>query len=254
MCFGEVFSTKILSLELPGVQLTPKRRADRTLASLEIITEAHHLSYTTTPSMSSNDENSDPFDSILSLEDSFYKEGYVLGEADGRRAGLLDGRLFGLEKGFEKYACMGKLHGRAMVWAGKIATDCQDAQAVSEIGAPNQDIETSSDGTSLAKDPHPTTMVRKTKPGRVDLLKLKPRLENHVRTLYALTEPESLSTKNSKDAVADFDDRLRRAQGKSKLIEKLTGEVGPDSDVTEKASDSKSDGNIEDLSSLHIRH
>ena len=66
------------------------------------------------------DADSDPFDDLLSLEDKFYKEGYDLGVSDGERAGRVEGRLFGLEKGFEKYAAMGRLHGRAIIWAGRL--------------------------------------------------------------------------------------------------------------------------------------
>lgn len=62
----------------------------------------------------------DLFDSILHLEDDFYREGYALGEADGAPAGRLEGRAFGLEKGFEKYAEMGRLHGKAVIWASRL--------------------------------------------------------------------------------------------------------------------------------------
>jgi hypothetical protein len=48
--------------------------------------------------------NSDPFDSVLNLEDDLYTSAYALGAADGSRAGRVEGRIFGLEKGFEKFA------------------------------------------------------------------------------------------------------------------------------------------------------
>ena len=64
----------------------------------------------------------DPFDSLLSLEDKFYKEGYDLGVSDGTHAGLIEGRLFGLERGFEKYVSMGNLYGRAVIWTGRLPT------------------------------------------------------------------------------------------------------------------------------------
>ncbi|KAG7289765.1 hypothetical protein NEMBOFW57_006141 [Staphylotrichum longicolle] len=57
------------------------------------------------------------------------------------------------------------------------------------------------------------------------------RLGKHIRTLYALVETESLSTENTDEAVDDFDDRLRRAQGRAKVIERMGGEgqqKGPD--------------------------
>jgi hypothetical protein len=52
-----------------------------------------------------------------------------------------------------------------------------------------------------------------------------PRLGKHITTLYALAETESLSIENSDEAVDDFDDRLRRAQGRFKVIERMVGEV-----------------------------
>jgi hypothetical protein len=52
------------------------------------------------------------------------------------------------------------------------------------------------------------------------------RLRKHISTLYALAETESLSTENNDDAVSDFDDRLRRAQGRAKVIERMVGEGG----------------------------
>lgn len=204
--------------------------------------------------MSTHDENRDPFDSILSLEDQFYQEGYKLGEEDGRRAGLLEGRLFGLEKGFEKYACMGQLHGRAVVWAGLIPSEDHSAHTSPNTETLDKDIKTSSGKTCRAKDPDHTTKLQNKGDRSVDSNSTKPRLESHIRMLFALTEPESLSTKNSEDAVTDFDDRLRRAQGKTKLIEKLTGDTGKYLDVMDKTQKSTGERSFEDLSSLHARH
>jgi hypothetical protein len=50
------------------------------------------------------------------------------------------------------------------------------------------------------------------------------RLERHLKVLHALSESESLSTENTEEAVSDFDDRLKRAEGKAKIIERLVGE------------------------------
>ena len=62
----------------------------------------------------------DPFDSILQLEDTIYRDAYATGQQDGARAGFLEGSLFGLEKGFNKGLEMGLLHGRAIVWANRL--------------------------------------------------------------------------------------------------------------------------------------
>ena len=176
----------------------------------------------------------DPFDKILGLEDDFYKEGFDLGVNDGKRAGMVDGRLFGLEKGFEKYITMGRLHGRATVWAGRLSG--------SHGGIPHT-AEKRDDSTGA-------------KPRETLALLNHPRLETHVRGLYALTELDSLSTGNTEDSVADFDDRLKRAEGKRKVIEKLTGEARHDdqADSISNSSKARGDGGIEDTSVLNVRH
>ncbi|THX36498.1 DUF1715-domain-containing protein [Aureobasidium pullulans] len=136
----------------------------------------------------------DDFDSLFNLEEEYYTEGYNLGVADGSRAGRIEGRLFGLEKGFEKFAAMGNLAGRNAVWEARTSDQNSAATEASEYMLPKL-----SGGT---------------------------RLQKHLQTLYALTEAETLSTENNEDSVTDFDDRLKRAEGKVKVIEKLVGE-GP---------------------------
>ena len=204
------------------------------------------------------DAEPDPFDDLLSLEDKFYKEGYDLGVSDGERAGRVEGRLFGLEKGFEKYAAMGKLHGRAIIWAGRLPEIKSQVDAESKGGAKKST-------TTNTEQSGQEEFAWKGPSYKAHSLPDNPRLESHIRTLYALTEPGSLSTANSEDSVSDFDDRLKRAEGKIKIIEKLTGEVVP-SEMSEETSlgghsvlqkgrtNKKGDGGIEDISSLHARH
>ncbi|KAI4212569.1 MAG: hypothetical protein LQ351_004821 [Letrouitia transgressa] len=148
----------------------------------------------------------DIFDDVLDLENEFYNEGYDLGRKDGHRAGLIEGRLFGLEKGFEKYVAMGRLHGKSAVWAERLL--------------PPQHQKTGSNDDER-------TWTAET---RLSLLKIpeNPRLEKHIRTLFALTEPANLETDNSENSVSDFDDRLKRADGKVKIIEKLIKRVATD--------------------------
>ena len=187
----------------------------------------------------------DPFDSLLTLEDEFYKDGYNLGVIDGERAGLVEGRLFGLEKGFEKYAALGKLHGRALVWAGRLpcSTEIHDININGQAAVEEKDDQVSTD--------------------KVPILPANARLESHIRTLYALTEPGSLSTENTEDSVSDFDDRLRRAEGKVKIIEKLVGEHSELIDVPQDAHgpsarditySKRGDDSIENTNILHARH
>ena len=175
----------------------------------------------------------DPFESLLGLEDEFFQEGFGVGVEDGKRAGLVDGRLYGLEHGFEKYIAMGRLHGRARFWAGRVSDSRGNVEQTKGIFDEH-----------TAKEKETITMC-------VD----RPRLRTHVRTLYALTEPESLATENNEVAVADFDDRLKRAEGKIKVIEKLTGESshGNEEGPFNKSGGNR-DGGIEDTSVLNARH
>ena len=208
----------------------------------------------------------DPFDSLLTIEDTFYKEGYDLGISDGNRAGLIEGRFFGLEKGFEKYASIANLHGRAVVWTGRLPvsrdTAVNDNQDASAADMDNRVKNLSVLDSNKGVQPQAGTL-----PGRTmsPALPVNMRLEKHIRTLYALTEPESLSTNNDENSVSEFDDRFNRARGKLKVIEKMTGDTGSQGISGHSPLDmsgldpefgkvTKGDGGIEDISSLHARH
>lgn len=187
---------------------------------------------------------SDPFDDLLGLEDKFYEEGFQLGSTDGAKAGRTEGRAFGLEKGFEKYVENGRLHGRSIVWASRLA------QSKSKVPDQREDPMSQDRGqlTISALD------------GTIKFLSLpelphNPRLEKHLKVLYALTEPISLSTENSEDAVTDFDDRQKRAIGKMKIIERLVGEEGSGSSYgSQQGSLGIADAGIEDVNILKARH
>jgi len=183
----------------------------------------------------------DPFDDLLGLEDQFYNEGHQLGVTEGAKAGKIEGRVFGLEKGFEKYMEIGKLHGRSIVWAARLP----------QKGA-SGNLQSSSAAKDVAKKEESSNQE-----GQVVMKSLPPllkntRLEKHIKTLYALVELDTLSTENTEEAVSDFDDRLKRAQGKIKLIEKVIGEES----LTDGASGLKgsNSGNIEDVDILKARH
>ncbi|CAI6338724.1 unnamed protein product [Periconia digitata] len=132
----------------------------------------------------------DPFDSLLTLEDTLYTSAYEQGTRDGARAGRIEGRIFGLEKGFEKFAALGALHGRAIVWSSPLTSPPSTTDALS------------------SSTPRIT------------------RLKNNTHTLLHLSDPSTFSTLNTDDAVADYDDRFKRATAKCKIIERAVQVIG----------------------------
>ena len=207
----------------------------------------------------------DPFDSLLGLEDQYYRDGYDLGLKDGSRAGLIEGRLFGLEKGFDRYATMGKLHGQAIVLATRVLNDKEENGGV-RMHYPSKNQGDTSIVTPMDMHSQEVNSKKKQEKARTPLPSLSShtRLEKHVRTLNALVEPSSLSTANSEDSISQFDDRLKRAEGKSKIIEKMIGEPKHDvfkAQVVSLASSAtlgreaeRASSSIEDAMGLHARH
>lgn len=138
----------------------------------------------------STENNTDPFDDLLDLENQYYNEGYNLGFEDGSRAGRTEGRIFGIEKGSEKFADMSRLNGRAAIWSARVSNQAE-----------KRDLNPSLRPISATE-----------------------RLKRHVDRLKDLTDPETLSTENTEDAVADFDERLKDVNAKATLISKIVGE------------------------------
>lgn len=133
--------------------------------------------------------NDDLFEGALNLEDSSYALGYEQGVADGSQAGRVEGRIFGLEKGFEKFLDMGKLHGRTRIWSSRLALAAEEKLESSPL--------------ALASNP---------------------RLKKNVESLKSHTSLYDISTANDEDSVADFDERKKRATSKVKVIERSLGE------------------------------
>lgn len=188
--------------------------------------------------------DADPFDELLGLEDQFYNEGYELGLADGAKAGRTEGRAFGLEKGFEKYVESGRLYGKSLVWFSRLRSSSSQRPQDSKTTEASAGSERTA---STSPDNHDVPLPR---------LSANPRLEKHIKVLSALAEPASLSTENTEDAVSDFDDRLKRAVGKAKIIEKMVGEEAPDSGAASASivrSQYNGDSNIEEISISRVR-
>lgn len=154
----------------------------------------------------------DPLEDVLNLEEQFYQEGYQQGMEDGARAGKMEGRGVGLEKGFQKFMESGRLYGRSLVWASRLPQAAQAHPSESEAFTSEQKEQVAPPSSSE---------------GQLPLLVANPRLKKNVVTLHALVEPETLATENSDEAVNDFDDRIKRAQGKARIIERMTGEHVP---------------------------
>ena len=126
------------------------------------------------------------FEDVLNLEDQYFTEGYNLGVADGSRAGQIEGRIFGLQKGFEKFAEIGRLGGQSAVWDARLQIPGTKGTLASLTGTE--------------------------------------RLKKHVQRLQTLTDRDTLPTENDEDAVSEFDDRLKDAKAKATLISKIVGE------------------------------
>ncbi|OAG07542.1 uncharacterized protein CC84DRAFT_1175330 [Paraphaeosphaeria sporulosa] len=162
--------------------------------------------------------NPDPFDSILTLEDDLYTTAYAQGAADGSRAGRIEGRIFGLEKGFDKFAALGQLHGRAVVWGARL---------------PAAPVLPTNLEPSVEKEKDSEAQVLRGLDGNE-------RHRKHIQMLHGLTDPLTFSTLNTEEAVADFDDRFKRAGAKAKIIERIVGETAspksPERDSAEAAA------------------
>ncbi|KAH7389708.1 hypothetical protein DE146DRAFT_174457 [Phaeosphaeria sp. MPI-PUGE-AT-0046c] len=150
----------------------------------------------------------DPFDSLLTLEDDLYTTAYSLGATAGSRSGRIEGRLFGLEQGFEKFATLGALHGRSVIWGSRLPTPPSAASSELASSKDKTRREESSSSSSLPAFTSPST-----------------RLTSAIHLLHGLADPATFSTENTEEAVADYDDRVRRAGAKAKVIERIVGET-----------------------------
>ncbi|KAK4463396.1 hypothetical protein QBC42DRAFT_265861 [Cladorrhinum samala] len=178
----------------------------------------------------------DPFDSLLSLEETYYNQGYAEGSADGASAGKAEGRQLGLEKGYQKFFESGRLYGRAILWANRLQSSMAASASASASSPPScSSLKTTTttikDSPQLQDSESNGAAAASTGEGvgggrrkHLPPLPNNARLEKHITTLYALVETESLSIENTDEAVNDFDDRLKRAQGKAKIIERMVGE------------------------------
>jgi len=144
-------------------------------------------------------------DSLLNLEDDFYTSGHAQGLQDGLRQSRFESRVFGVEQGFQKGIVMGRLQARAKLWSARLGV--------------LQEKETHTGSGSVAKDDE----AKKLPPLKAQE-RLQKTLEKHVERLLAYVDPSTLSPTNTDDDVAEFDDRLKKALAKVKVIERMIGE------------------------------
>ncbi|KAL4896370.1 DUF1715 domain protein [Aspergillus ambiguus] len=191
-------------------------------------------------------------ESLLDLEEEFYQEGYDLGAADGAKAGYTEGSVFAVEKGFEKFVELGRLYGKALVWAQRLA-DLDPSNAFSA----DQDLKGAPEKTQLSTEPDQGISVA---PAICkEMLRFPPssRLAKNIDILLELVDPASLPMQNTEEAVNDVDERLKGAIVKAKLIQRALGEREDPTDIRPDAKETPrgdGTGSIEDISSLNVRH
>ena len=176
--------------------------------------------------MASNPKDAgDGLDDLMEMEAGFYDEGYKAGVEDGTRAGLIEGKLFGIQKGYEKALELGKLRGRSMVWSSRFLKNSQVVHASSQ-------------------DKHDMSSVAASLPR----FENNERLKKHVEALKQLVNADGLDASNSDEAVAAFDELMIKVRNKAKVISNITGEP-----IDMPATDGNTTG-IEDALGLSARH
>ena len=191
-------------------------------------------------------DNGHFLDDILGLEDEFYAEGYRLGTLDGTKAGFNEGSVFAIEKGFEKFQAIGKLYGKGIIWAKRLPNQPEIVKS-STVQPPHTSSGETGD-SALSGDAKLGELEAHSMPAQdLPVLPSNPRLEKHIATFLWLVNPLTLSMENNEEAVADFDDRLKRAAAKAKIIERMLGEPSEHT-----AEPSAGASNIEDINSLPV--
>lgn len=165
----------------------------------------------------------DIFDEVMNLEENFFSEGYDEGWKDGLVAGRAEGRSLGMERGFEKFSEAGRLYGKSVVWSNRL-------QITIATNNKTEQYHMSEKEKNLKEGPkkgHQST--KKFSSSFTPLPRIsdrnKKRLEKHITSVHDLLEPDTLPTKNTDEAVEDVDDRVRRAQGKVRVIERALCEA-----------------------------
>ncbi|KPI37593.1 uncharacterized protein AB675_4044 [Cyphellophora attinorum] len=175
----------------------------------------------------------DLFDDVLDIEDQFYKEGFDAGAADGTHAGLVEGKIFGIEKGYDKALELGRLHGRALVWNHRLRQGHFAASGSSNLTETTESSAQSGTDLSNAFSAMPA-------------LPKSARLEKNVESLLSLTSPKHVPTANDDESVEKVEDLIMKATNKAKIVSNTVGEPHETSIATVSS--------IEDSGGLSARH
>jgi len=160
----------------------------------------------------------DPFDELLEIENDYYKEGYDAGVTDSTYAGLVEGKVFGIEKGYEKALELGRHRGRALVWQHRLRVPTSDDGV-------HQVVTSSPSAVPPASTLSDAETVRQVESLILPRLPTNARLQKHVEALLVAADPITAAKDNSDDAVTDFDERIAKAGAKAKVIANIIGEA-----------------------------
>jgi hypothetical protein len=172
----------------------------------------------------------DPFDNLLELENEYYQEGYDAGVADSKYAGMIEGKVFGIEKGYEKATELGKINGRALIWQERYKSKLPGPEGLQV-----------SQQSSISESSALADIIR-----GLPRLSDTTRLQKHVESLLSASDGSNIAKDNSDDAVTDFDEKIARSKAKAKVIANITGEMVNPTSTT--------NAGIEDASGLQARH
>jgi Essential protein Yae1, N terminal len=193
----------------------------------------------------------DILDSVLDLEEESYQAGFEEGKADGAEAGYAEANTFGFEKGYQKALEMGKLHGRALTLNAFLANPNLISNLTANASLVGQSIATLS--ISKPEENHQAAADTPSPPTPSE----NPRLKKHVDLLLRLTDPGTLSIDNSDESVEAFDDRMKKAVAKAKVIDRMI--AGPynmtisGDDAAIQSPPAAASGNIEELGNAAVR-
>lgn len=127
------------------------------------------------------------FDEVLNLEEQFYQEGYQEGREANLRDNYLEGKQYGLQVGFQRYALLGQIRGICEVLESR-TTDAALQKNVDAVKRIIDSVPTDNDDTNVAA--YERSMVR---------------LRNKFRLVLTLLRKQSQDARRSKTDALTFE-------------------------------------------------